>query len=208
MTSVVPEQNSQNDEQEEETLVVCDSQVYEEDSRKAYGPSVTQDEEVQYLSTRPKDDSDNTDPTTCTAYFESKDMGISLDIPYNPNWGNATYKIPPIEVLNEVGELRFGPLAYVEGGLTRLYQLQRYEKRTVEAIIIEADQEQQKHADECTLDYSVQTHGNLETVEREVDCVFNIFTIEVPGSKYNYVFTAIGSVEPLVKVVESVNFVE
>jgi hypothetical protein len=56
----------------------------------------------------------NTEAATITANYSNKDKGISVDLPYNPNWGSANYKIEPYEVAGDY--VYFGPMSQFEGG--------------------------------------------------------------------------------------------
>lgn len=56
----------------------------------------------------------NTEAATLTANYVNKAKGISVALPYNPDWGSANYKIEPYE---EVGDyVYFGPMSQFEGG--------------------------------------------------------------------------------------------
>ncbi len=69
---------------------------------------------------------------TTTQEYRSDSMKFSFNVPYNPAWGNATYKVSPFEVDGNV--VSFGPvLRKSDGSFYRLYSFSAVAD-TVEAL--------------------------------------------------------------------------
>lgn len=69
---------------------------------------------------------------TTTREYRSDSMKFVFNVPYNPAWGNATYKVAPFEVEGNV--VSFGPiLRKTDGSFYRLYSFSAVAE-TVEAL--------------------------------------------------------------------------
>ncbi len=75
----------------------------------------------------------NTGAATETVEYKDKDRGISIRLPYNPAWGNATYKVVPVEV--QGSKIFFGPLLVGAGTeFSRAYVISFEPKEDIEAL--------------------------------------------------------------------------
>ena len=79
----------------------------------------------------------NNDSSSTTVNYSSKESGISLDIPYNPNWGNEKYRINPYDEVITSNKIGFGDLFIGDAcGWGRVYSLSFLPARTTEEAII------------------------------------------------------------------------
>ncbi|MFH1284695.1 MAG: hypothetical protein ABIH78_03870 [Candidatus Peregrinibacteria bacterium] len=75
--------------------------------------------------------------------YYSKEMGISVDIPYNENWGSRRFELNPYDYYEYgrddlVGFLNFGPMYRFEAGTwVRAYYLYFYPAQTVDGVMME-----------------------------------------------------------------------
>jgi hypothetical protein len=113
---------------------------------------------------------------------------MSIQLPYNSNWGNTQYVIPPYYQYDEVSEIHFGPLLYApDAGLNPAFVLWYGEPRTAEAA--EADYEAGFDVDPN--DVVTKTIGSgSAVVMQNVQGVCPVPVVEVIGKTYNYVLSS------------------
>lgn len=130
----------------------------------------------------------NTDPATATFLYVNSPRGMSIHLPYNTDWGNTQYVIPPYYQYDEVSEIQFGPLLYApDAGLSPAFVLWYGEPRTAE--VAEADYE--AGFEVSPNDVIVKTIGSgSAVVMQNVQGVCPVPVVEVIGKTYNYVLSS------------------
>ena len=72
----------------------------------------------------------NNDPPTETVQYKNDKYGISMKLPYSPNWGSDQYKLQPYDELPVTDNVTsqfiiyYGPLGCGEGGVSRTHIVQ------------------------------------------------------------------------------------
>ncbi len=138
----------------------------------------------------------NTDPATETAVFSDDRAGFSMEIPYNPSWGNDQYRIAPYELALADERFYYGPLRVFSGDRTCSWQRQTlylFQPRTAEAQI----KDQRLEAGNTGWNVKaleLRVIGNVrvvDTTHAEIAGV-SCHTLTVLGKKYNYRLTSCG----------------
>ncbi len=151
----------------------------------------------------------NYDPPTTTVTYTNAAKGIKFEVPYNPKWGNDTFRINPYDEMAE--GISFGPIGQGEGGgWGRINEQLIFEKaQSADRVIAELNAKegefftnkpyQAKVGDKTVVKYSISTLGDF-------------FGMIVVGPKANYHFTYwgdaanpnhyFGELENIVKTVE------
>ncbi|MBD3250990.1 hypothetical protein GF380_00725 [Candidatus Uhrbacteria bacterium] len=78
----------------------------------------------------------NVEPPTQSIPLIAEQFGITLEVPFNPDWGSAEFRIAPIETAEN--EIRFGtyePSPFEECDWKREYRLSARSPRTVAEVI-------------------------------------------------------------------------
>ncbi len=142
--------------------------------------------------------------------YESIFFGISFDVPYNPQWLNETYMLPPTYEDQLNGEVSFGPLVYdwhgnafYRGASVRIIGV-----RTAEAALQAAEESEFLVAD---FKPAIKTIGDKTVVsyseEPPESAAMNM--VEIIGPSSNYLLSSADmSLTELEKIVESVEFME
>jgi hypothetical protein len=155
----------------------------------------------------------NHDPPTTEISYINREKGISLKIPYNPDWGNEKIKISPYfsyEDRVEFGFLRFDPEAH---GWKRAYVMYFKPQRSLEEafanIMKEAHPLNEFFVEGIPKERIVKGKiNNHEIVKYEILTSlagYDIFVVEVIGKKYNYEFQSQYPIsEDLIKTIEFV----
>ncbi len=137
-----------------------------------------------------------TDAATETVAFSDASAGFSMDVPYNPLWGNDQYRVGPFELALADQRFYFGPLRVWSGERTCswyrnvLYLLEpRTEKEQVNDQRLEA---QNTGWDVKALE--LRTIGSVKVVDTLHAEVAGVacHTLTVLGKKYNYRLTSCG----------------
>jgi len=134
----------------------------------------------------------NYDPANTTATYLSQKTGISLELPYNPNWGSQRFKVPPYdELLNpEWGSkrLEFGSVGRGEAcSWVRSYTLNFLPTVSAEKAI-QRIKDRSDYPDMFSIEPHVVTINNLRAVKYENYGLGVYPTLQVLGDKYNYEF--------------------
>jgi hypothetical protein len=155
----------------------------------------------------------NHDPPTTEVSYINREKGISLKIPYNPNWGNEKIKISPYfsyEDRVEFGFLWFDPETH---GWKRAYVMYFKPQRSLEEafanIMKEAHPLNEFFVEGIPKEKIVKGKiNNHEIVKYEILTSlagYDIFVVEVIGKKYNYEFQSQYPIsEDLIKTIEFV----
>ncbi len=171
----------------------------------------------------------NTDPAATTVKFEDKTLGLSVEIPFNNDWGTKDFRILPYEMITRVVEssvvegtiaeteettlLHFGPYQTGEGGgCGRRMQLAFEDPMTADAVLAEARAEETPEKTggaELPNLASKKTINGLTVVEYDHGLICNFPTIEVIGKKHNYKLYSVcaGGYEVLEQAVRSMEFI-
>ena len=134
-----------------------------------YNPSATPDCQAIF----------NQDAADATIIYSNQTKGLSVELPYNPDWGNATYKLNPYDETDEF--VAYGPLVISENcGWTRDYFIHFEPAVSAEELVasLEAKGTQAE----------IITFNDLAAVKYVDMGLCNYPTIEVIGQKYNYRF--------------------
>jgi hypothetical protein len=152
----------------------------------------------------------NYDSPTTEVLYSSWKNGISLKIPYNPNWGNEKFKITPYYEYED--NLGFGPLSPQEGaGWKRVYSIFFIPPRSTEEAITALKKEAIVWKDSIVKtrinDYDIVEY----TVFEEICPPCETGVIEVIGKKYNYQFEdffLLGAKELFEEIIKTIKFID
>ncbi|KPJ55067.1 hypothetical protein AMJ47_02165 [Parcubacteria bacterium DG_72] len=130
-------------------------------------------------------------PTT-EVLFSSKEKGISLKIPYDPNWGNERYKISPYFSYED--RLEFGPLTVhpYTAWWVRKYTLYFKPSRSAEEVIASLmEMEKTNKGDygmpeDKVVEDKINGHVVVFVAREEYMPDIDEPTVEIIGKKYNY----------------------
>jgi hypothetical protein len=130
-------------------------------------------------------------PTTAATFSEQED-GLSVELPYNPDWGNEQFKIQPYERFElspgPNKTINFGPMFVGEGcGWFRAYMLQIGEQRSAQVLIDGLTESSQSLTPMVVGEPQEVTIGDLTAVKYEEVGLCNGQTIEVIGESHNYI---------------------
>lgn len=127
------------------------------------------------------------DPATETFRYIDPVRGFAVDLPYNESWSTGTYVLPPYEQHDEVSEIRFGPLLrHAVNGYQRAYILRYVAARTPEQA--RGAYEARQDIDPAGVHLRRIGSGTAVVIsDVRGDCPAPL--IEVPGERFNYVFT-------------------
>lgn len=135
----------------------------------------------------------NFDPPTTTVQYRNDDVGIRLEIPYNPAWGSDKYRVAPYNYYDtpDAQRLNFGPIGIFEGGsLFRQENLFVRPYQTAAQIVARLQQERIKQKDisglPITPEPKIVQLNNLTAVEYVELGFCETASIEIVGKKYNY----------------------
>lgn len=132
----------------------------------------------------------NTDMPDTIAKYENMDRGITLELPYNKNWGNETYKIMPYEMWNdETGEeyVLFGPITDFEAcSWVRNYALYFYPAKSAD-MRIEEMKKAPNYSETFIIEPTKKVIAGLDIIEFQSHGLCDNVELEVVGKKYNYV---------------------
>jgi len=129
----------------------------------------------------------NTEAATTTVNYTDQARGISVNIPYNPDWGSANYKIEPYEVDGDY--VYFGPMTQFEGGgWSRPYWLLGFvPPKSADQLITEINDSPDTLAGGQPEKIDI---NGLEVVKYQEMGLGTHYMMEVAGDKYNYRFVA------------------
>lgn len=129
----------------------------------------------------------NMDPPSTTKSYENPTRGISVDLPYNPNWGSKNYRLMPYE---EEGEyVWFGPMGQFEGGgWARPFWMLRFTEAKPAAEVAAELSGGDGYGPGGVEGEIVDING-FEVVQYQEIGLGEYYVMEVVGSKYNYRFT-------------------
>lgn len=124
----------------------------------------------------------NFNPPTTEAIYRNRERGISLKIPYNPQWGSKTFKILPFDERD--GKVSFGPISFAEGCTwIREYEINFFEQRSVDKIMSDVVAGDTPEGELPVF----KKINNIELVESVMtDGLCGQGSIEVVGRKTNY----------------------
>lgn len=136
-----------------------------------------------------------TDEPTENFTYINPVRGLSVTLPYNPNWGSISYALPPYYLYDEVSELRFGPLEIGEGGgYGRRYTLAFRPVRDAQTVAREAEAQIRSVIinREIPAEYlpEITQAGEVTIVHWITDGLCITPMIEVIGEKFNYTLSS------------------
>lgn len=134
----------------------------------------------------------NAAPTT-TSQYHNANRGIDVELPFNPDWGSEKYRISPYEdpKMFTDTDVFFGPMGYGEGGLWRMDSLRFLEAKSVEVVLVEANQaiDKTNTMEGANLPRAEKaTVNNLTVVKYESSGMTDTSRMIVIGQKFNYEF--------------------
>ncbi|RLC35650.1 hypothetical protein DRH14_00365 [Candidatus Shapirobacteria bacterium] len=131
----------------------------------------------------------NNDKATDTVVYVDKSRGLSVELPYNPNWGNETYRINPYDEYTDDTyiRLRFGPVITFEGcSWSRLKNFGFVPVQTVKQTEVSLRKNPTIHSGDIE---KIQLTNGLTAFQYIDDGIALMYTIEVVGKKHNYVIS-------------------
>lgn len=133
----------------------------------------------------------NTDPATTTVTYTNQEKEISVDLPYNPDWGSDNYRINPYD--EEDDRVNFGPINLGEGGGWGRWwwALSFQPAETADQVIAGLDKDSFLFLAEPEKDKV----NNLEIVKYAEIGLTSYHYIIVIGEKYNYEFISTGHLD-------------
>lgn len=151
----------------------------------------------------------NYDPPTTTVTYTNAAKGIKFEVPYNPKWGNDTFRVNPYdETANGVD---FGPIGQGEGGGWGRMNEQLIFEPAMSADRVIADLNAKEGEFFTNKPYQAKVDDKT-VVKYSMSALGDFFGMIVIGSKYNYHFTYwgeatnpnkyFGELENIVKTVE------
>ena len=192
------------------------------DEHAQYNPEYFLGEEVKVCLT---DEHLNFDKPNTTAKYESKEKGISMEIPYNQAWGSKYNKLNPFDEYEyepqdefETGQaLLFGPVYSWQGCAWLRTELKFLPAKSAEQVI--AELEEWEELDPPAIAFGeirpeVIKINNLEVVKYvgvNLALGDTSLTLEVIGKKYNYEINSFrdywdfDSLEEVVKSIELID---
>jgi len=126
------------------------------------------------------DEDFNQSPYNKWANYQNKERGISLNIPYNDQWGNDQYRLNPYEQINN--SLIFGPIRGGEAcSWTRVYKLEFLPVKSASEVIGSLLGTEKF--------ITQKTFSGLTAVEYESSGLLQYANLEIIGQKFNYRLT-------------------
>lgn len=127
-----------------------------------------------------KDFEFNTQDPVDVAYFQG--LGVSVAIPFNPNWGTEEYKVKPYDYLTQDKVLLFGPLVAVPPcSVDRHYQLRFSLTKNIDQIYQE--KKQTAFPDNVK---KIKLKNGLNAVWAYENPMCNLPTLIIEGKNYTY----------------------
>lgn len=143
---------------------------------------LTEQNQVNYSGPQACSEVLNVDPANTRVIYSNSDKGISLQVPYNENWGGPKYKLNPFDFNDDV--LYFGAMEGNEGcSWSRTYSLTI--KPAASSAKVVAGVEKGIKAIKKKI-------NNLDVVEYAVGDMWWMSNIEIIGKNYNYQLSAAG----------------
>lgn len=128
-------------------------------------------------------------PNLIIKYYD-EEKGISIDIPYNSNWGNEKYKINPYEKWKDKSGkeyLLFGPITDFEAcSWVQSYALSFSPARSADIIMKEME-EIPYYPEIFIVKPTKKSINGLDIVEAQSYGLCDNGEIEIVGKKYNYI---------------------
>lgn len=128
----------------------------------------------------------NYDPPTTTVTYTNAAKGIKFEVPYNPKWGNDTFRINPYDEAPD--GVYFGPIGQGEGGgwgrmnETLIFEPAQSADRTIAEL-------NSKEGEFFTNKPYQATVDGKTVVKYSISTLGDFFGMVVIGPKYNYHFT-------------------
>lgn len=151
----------------------------------------------------------NYDPPTTTVTYTNAARGLTFQIPYNPAWGNATFRVNPYD--ETASGINFGPIGQGEGGgWGRINEQMTFEPaQSADQTIANLNSKEGEFFTNRPYQAKV---GDKTVVKYSMSALGDFFGMIVIGPKYNYHFTYwgdasdptkyFGELENIVKTVE------
>jgi len=142
----------------------------------------------------------NNDDLSVMVNYSNKEKGISLEIPYNPNWGNEKYRINPYDEVTKYNKIDFGYLFIGDACVwARPYSLSFLPARTAEEAIsgIKSEHAQPTISPDFDNQFVLWpkklTINNMTVIKYQPwNAVgWAVSHFEIIGKKYNYQLSAI-----------------
>ncbi len=128
-------------------------------------------------------------PTTTVTYLPQKiDAGLTVDLPYNGNWGNDKYQIAPFEEVigQQSSGVVFGPLEILaDCSWVRSQQILFGQAQAATTTIAALE----KNVTQLVGKPKKVTLGSITAIQYQLGGTFNTAAYQVIGPKYNYEFS-------------------
>jgi hypothetical protein len=134
----------------------------------------------------------NTDPPTTTVRYANIAWGLSVDIPFNPDWGTENYSIAPYD--EGKSSVIFGPLHGCEGGVyCRESSIGILPASSAQAITAQLQKEAKTEdckSYQCIHDIRTVTMNGLTVVMHQEEGMSSVTIWEVLGKKQRYMLAS------------------
>lgn len=131
----------------------------------------------------------NDEPADRTVAYSNQAKGLSVQLPFNPNWGTEQCGLVPYEESKYENTVEFGPVSGCEGGGVCRYQdIRLLPAKTAEQVRIELV-ENELSCFGCSplfMEITEKTINGLSILEYIVPGLCNSVTVQVVGKKHNY----------------------
>lgn len=149
----------------------------------------------------------NYDDANTTANYTNTEKGISVDLPYNYNWGSNEYRINPYDEISNTNTVQFGAIGQGEGGGWARYIWNMYYKEQKSAQQVVSDINSSGRI--IIFEPEIVEINGLTVVKYAETGLTDYYYMEVIGEKYNYDFVAIvdNAFDKLETVVKSIKLI-
>lgn len=153
----------------------------------------------------------NTDASTATAIFSSKEQGIEIVLPWNQAWGTKNYQVEPYEITeiaNKITGVYFGHAGVCGEGAGCLYRA--YRLNFTPAKTLNEEVKQYEGTTTTTKTFTVGKFSVIEAYDEPGLC--STVTLTVIGKKSNYTFTgpcrlSDENITELKKIIATIKFI-
>lgn len=159
----------------------------------------------------------NDDLPNMTVPYLNAAKGISMQIPYNPQWGSEKYTIPPYYEYQE--SIEFGPIVFIGMGetATRACYMEFLPARSIEEAKVALQELEEKEGDPTggvkKGSITVEAFNNIYLIKyvMHYPIIASIPEVEIIGKKHNYHLSCYGidNVEEIYhKILETIQLIE
>ena len=178
-----------------EGLPSCD-EIKMNDKRELLTPEKLYGE-LDYFNERAPEEMANWDPPTCVATYTSTRWDVTMQIPFNPQWGMPTHRLAPY--YEDTDRLIFGPITEGEGGGIRWRQSVSFEPpKDLATRVAELNQEIAEDTSGCPPIANMQLTkiGNIDVLAYEEGCGLPQRIVEIAGTRHRYRFSGVDAYAP------------